>query len=87
MVHLAVVLNHTGGQLSIYRNGAPDGSAAWTDQLSVLTDVNNWLGRSQWAGDPTFTGMLHEFRIYNVALSATAIQTSFMGGTDPAFLN
>jgi hypothetical protein len=87
MVHIALVLDNTGNLLSLYRNGALDGSAAWADQPSVLMDVNNWLGRSQWSADPNLNGVLHEFRIYNVALSAAAVQASFMGGTDPAFLN
>ncbi len=70
-----------------YRNGALDGSVAGTDSLSQLTDVNNWLGRSQYLGDPDLRGTLYEFRIYNTALSQAAIQASFMAGTDPLFLN
>jgi len=87
MVHLAVVLDNTANQITLYRNGALDGSAPWNDSLSVLTDTNNWLGHSQWSGDPYFNGTLHEFRIYDAALSAAQVQASFMGGTDPPFLN
>jgi hypothetical protein len=36
--------------------------------------------------DPSFTGTLHEFRIYNTALSATEIRASFTSGPDPTFL-
>jgi hypothetical protein len=52
-----------------------------------LNDINNWLGRSQYAVDPSFSGTFHEFRIYNVALSAPAIQASFLGGPDASFLD
>ncbi len=87
MVQIAVVLDDASNQMSLYRNGALDGSVAWADSLSQLTDVNNWLGRSQYLGDPNLRGTLHEFRIYNAALSQAAIQASFMAGTDPLFLN
>lgn len=87
LTQLAVVVDDTNNQLLIYRNGAVDGSVALTDSLSVLTDVNNWLGRSQYVADPHFGGTIYEFRIYNVALSQASLQVSFAGGTDPAFLN
>ena len=87
VVHIAVVLNDTANTMSLYRNGVLDGTpATWVDTLSLLADVNNWLGRSQYL-DPNLTATLFEFRIYNVALSAAAIQESFAGGTDPLFLN
>jgi Concanavalin A-like lectin/glucanases superfamily len=48
-----------------------------------LSDVNNWLGRSQW-GDPLYDGSIDEFRIYNTALSAGEVADSFATGPDPA---
>ena len=75
------------GRVVLYRNGAFEGSVAFADSLSLLNDINNWLGRSQYAVDPSFSGTFHEFRIYNVALSAPAIQTSFLGGPDAGFLD
>ena len=36
--------------------------------------TQNWLGRSQYAADAYFTGLLDEFRIYNRALSAGEIR-------------
>jgi hypothetical protein len=86
VVHIAVVLNDTNNAMSMYRNGLPDGTVVWTDTLSLLVDVNNWLGRSQYL-DPNLAATLFEFRIYNVALPQAAIQESFAGGTDPLFLN
>ena len=52
----------------------------------MLADVNNWLGRSQFASDADFKGSLHEFRIYNVALGAADLKLSATLGADPAFL-
>jgi hypothetical protein len=72
--------------MSLYRNGGFEASIAFSDSFSMLNDVNNWLGRSQYAADPSFSGTLHEFRIYGVALSAAQVLASFIGGTDPGFL-
>jgi hypothetical protein len=33
----------------------------------------NWIGRSQFASDPYFNGLVDEFRIYRGALSAAQI--------------
>ena len=71
--------------MTLYRNGVLDGAIPFTDSLSLLNDVNNWLGRSQYAGDPPFTGTLHEFRIYNAALSADVVQASSTAGPNATF--
>jgi hypothetical protein len=86
VVHIVLVVDHVANLMTLYHNGAFEGSVAFPDSLTVLNDINNWLGRSQYVADPSFTGTLHEFRIYNAALTATEVQTSFLAGTDPAFL-
>jgi hypothetical protein len=87
LTQIAVVVDDTNNQLNLYRNGALDASAVLTDPLSVLNDINNWIGRSQYSGDPHLGATIYDFRIYNVALPAASVQASFTGGTDPAFLN
>jgi hypothetical protein len=83
--HIAAVFNDSGDQLLLYLNGAllASGALGSSDHLSALTDNNNWLGRSQFAEDDEFAGSFHEFRIYNQALSASEIMTSFQKGSDP----
>ena len=83
--HLAVVVDDANDIISLYLNGNPEGSVAWTGALSAINEVNAWLGRSNFAVDPEFNGILHEFRIYRVALNATQIRTSYVAGPDPAF--
>jgi hypothetical protein len=87
MVHVAVVVDDTNNQMTLYKNGAFESSIAFTDSLSMLTDVNNWLGRSQYSADTSFAGTIYEFRIYGAALSANAVLASYLAGTNPAFLN
>jgi hypothetical protein len=86
MVQIVLVVDDASNLMTLYRNGAFEGSVAFPDSLSMLNDVNNWIGRSQYVADPSFSGTLHEFRIYNAALSAAEVQASFVAGTDPAFL-
>jgi len=87
MVHLAVVVDDTNNQMTLYRNGALESSITFVDVLSSLNDINNWLGRSQYLADSGFGGTIHEFRIYAAALSQASLQVSFQAGPDPPFLN
>jgi len=83
-VHVAVVAG--GGALTLYIDGEPSGSVTFSGQLSGINDINNWIGRSQFGADGEFNGTFREFRIYNAALSAAVMQTSFEEGENPAFL-
>jgi len=84
--HVAVVIDDPNRSLALYLDGAAVGSAAISAPLSSINDVNCWLGRSQFATGPEYNGMLHEFRIYNIALSATQVQASFAAGIGPSYL-
>ena len=83
MTHVVVVFSGSSLSMSMYIDGAQIGSCTVNGGLSALMDNNNWLGRSQFGGDAEFGGTLHEFRIYDQALSATAITRSFHLGPDP----
>jgi hypothetical protein len=82
--HVAVVVDAQGHTLRLYIDGALAGSTAFQNQLSELSDVNNWLGQSQFSTDPLFEGSLLEFRIYGAALSAEQIALSFDLGPEAA---
>jgi hypothetical protein len=84
---LVLVVDDTHDVMTLYRDGALEGSRPFLDSLSMLNDINNWLGRSQYSFDPQFNGTFYEFRIFSAPLSANAVRTLFLGGTDPAFLN
>lgn len=47
--------------------------------LATLSDVNNWLGRSQFP-DPLIDAKYDDFRIFNTALSAQDVLTDFNAG-------
>lgn len=74
--HLAVTISGTTGTL--YVNGtAVAQNTSMTINPSVLgTLTNNWLGRSNFSGDPVYAGAFDEFNVYSRALTAAEI-TSF----------
>jgi len=69
---VAVTLNGNTGIL--YLNGLPVGTnnAMTLRPSSLGSTANNYLGRSQYP-DPYLDGVIDEFRIYNVGLSAAEI--------------
>jgi hypothetical protein len=50
--------------------------------LASINDVNCWLGRSQFAGDPQLNANFNEFRVYNGVLNESAIRSLYAAGTD-----
>lgn len=82
LTHVAVVINETEQQAALFVDGLQTASTHFPGTLSDVYDVNNWLGRSQYLADPGFEGSFSEFRIYNRALSATELATSFESGPD-----
>jgi hypothetical protein len=83
--HVAVVFDGQASTVSMYVNGQPHvGPAPVNGTLSQLDDHHLWLGRSQFASYPYFNGRIHEFRIYDQALSAAAIAESFTKGPEPS---
>jgi hypothetical protein len=82
--HVGVVIDAGAHLMSLFVNGAivDDTALAQDDPLSYVYDINNWLGRSQFAADVGFSGSFLEFRIYSVALTAAQLQASHDAGPD-----
>jgi hypothetical protein len=85
--HLACVIDAgaaDGGAPSaaVYIDGTLVQRTPLISTLSGLTDVNNWLGRSQFGADPEFSGTYYEFRIHSSALTQQQITASIAAGPD-----
>src|SRR4030095_11277037 len=82
-----IVLSYDAGDQNWrwYRNGVLMQVLPDTEGLSTLTDVNNWLGRSNWSNDANADAVLHELRIYKYALTEAQIRGNFSSG--PATIN
>jgi hypothetical protein len=80
-VHVAVVIDGAAATLALYQDGALIGTAPTLDTtLALMNDVNNWLGRSQFALDEELQGTLEEVRIYSAARSAAQIASDVAAG-------
>ena len=81
-----MVVDAKAQELILFMNGVEQGRTPLTEPLSAVEDVNNWLGRSQFAVDTRFGGSFHEFRIYDRALTQLQLMESLAFGPSPAFL-
>ncbi|WP_459803237.1 beta-L-arabinofuranosidase domain-containing protein [Herbidospora sp. RD11066] len=72
--HLAVTL--AGSTATLYLNGAVAGTNTrmTLSPASLGTPVNNWLGRSNYPGDPVFPGALDDVNLWSRALTQAEIQ-------------
>jgi hypothetical protein len=89
LTHVAVTFDAATETLALYLDGAFESSKVSTTtpvRLSVINDINCWLGRSQFVADPELAATLEEFRIYAEALSAAQIRASFTAGVNAGFL-
>jgi hypothetical protein len=80
--HVGVVVDAVNHRMSLFVNGAIVGAVdlVQDDPLSYVYDVNDWLGRSQFAQDDGFVGTFIEFRIYAAALTPSQMQASYDAG-------
>jgi hypothetical protein len=83
--HLVLVVDDSNDELRLYLNGSLSAMNGFTEHLSSLNDVNNWLGRSNYL-DPPLKGSIEEFRVYDVALDAALVKASHDFGPNPSFL-
>ena len=73
-----------GCQARWFRNGVLQNSEDFPFHLDQLSDVNNWIGRSMYAGDSNSNLSLNEFRIYRRVITPAEISASFAAGPDPS---
>ncbi|HVT09864.1 MAG TPA: LamG domain-containing protein, partial [Polyangia bacterium] len=75
--HVAIVLGPAGGAL--YMNGvvAQTNAALKLRPADLGMTVNDWLGRSQFTGDPNFDGEIDQLLIYAAALTPEQVAALF----------
>lgn len=80
--HVALVIEPTAQAIRLYQDGLLVSDCFLARPLSLIEDVNNWLGRSNYVADLDFGGSFDEFRIYAAALTAEELAHSFVAGPD-----
>jgi hypothetical protein len=83
---VGVLIDASNHKMSLFVNGVIAGAVDLTqdDPLSYVYDINDWLGRSQFAQDDGFSGTFLEFRIYDSALTPAQVEMSYAAGPDAA---
>jgi hypothetical protein len=79
---ITAVQDDKSSQVRLYINGVAVGGEAALFAMKMMTDNNNWLGRSEWGGDPMFEGSFDEVRLYDTALSGEQIAADYLAGPD-----
>jgi hypothetical protein len=85
MVHRAaqVALALQGGvRATLYLDGDELASQPTAITPAKIDDRNNWLGKSQYTGNPGYDGSFEEVRIYNVALSSCQLHALLVRGPE-----
>ena len=72
-VHVAVTLSGSTGTLYVDGAAVSSNTAMFQAPFRLESTKQNWLGKSQYSADPTFSGRIDDFRIYRGALSAAQI--------------
>ncbi len=73
------VTEDSSGTLTLYLNGVQVGqtTGATVNPASIGVPSNNWIGKSQVATDPPFTGRLSNLAFYASALSASQVLSHY----------
>jgi hypothetical protein len=66
--------------MKVYVNGVFIRQRTNCFAMSVVDDIECWLGRSHYTGDPGFKGTIDEFRIYDYPISAPWVMSAFNAG-------
>lgn len=71
--HVAVTLS--GTTLTLFVNGVAVGSdgEVFINPFQLRRTTQNWIGKSKWPNDPTFNGLVQDFRIYRGALTGSQV--------------
>jgi Concanavalin A-like lectin/glucanases superfamily len=83
--HLVLVVDDTNNELRLFLNGSIAALTGFGQSLASLQDVNNWVGRSNFADAP-LKATIEEVRIYEVALTQAQVTASYGFGPNPSFL-
>lgn len=78
--HYVIVFDPDFAEWRLYRNGFLMEVLPETQGPKSIEDVNNWLGRSEFAGDQYFNGTFNELRVYNYTLSESEIRGNTVAG-------
>ncbi len=81
--HLVVTWDGTNSMVSLYVNGvlvSRDNNPHF--DLTDMTDVTNYIGRSRWSADTSFVGSFDELRLWQGVLTTSEVAQHYTNGAD-----
>jgi len=80
--HVVYVINAGARTARVFVDGVQVGENTGVSltPAAVGPTANDWLGRSQYGGDPFFKGVYDEFRIWDGAMTPARVAASFASG-------
>jgi len=80
--HFVITWDEASGLVVVYENGVQVGAFTTPAAMNAVTDVNVWLGRSNWVNDENMQGEFDEFRVYDKVFPPEHVRASFAVGPD-----
>lgn len=81
--HMAMTFDDATDTVTLYVDGVEVAkNASVTNTLASIGITKAYLGKAQWEKDPCLGGSVDEFRIYDTALSAAEVASSYHLGPD-----
>jgi len=81
--HVVTVFDSAADLISVYIDGNPVDSVAWTGEIFELGNtVQNFIGAAVFFNDPDWTGTIGEMRVWRGAFSSANAAVSFSNGED-----
>ena len=77
--HVAVTWTANTGTLYVGGAKVAQNTGMTLNPSALGTTTQNWLGRSEYMGDPYLSGQIDNFRIYDRALSTADVQALYVG--------
>ena len=81
-MHQVAVVFVSSSYTELYSDGVQVGRTNVAYALSDISDLNDWIGRSQWRDNHTFEGTYDELRIYGRALTPCQVAAQNAAGPD-----
>lgn len=80
--HIVATVDGVSQAMELWFDGKRINRRGFTGSLAQLSDINAWIGRSNWSADAFFSGWFNEFRLYSTPLTPLEVAVSRAAGPD-----
>ena len=77
LVHVVFTYDSDDSVSRLYVNGEMVDVDNAVFALAGIPDINNWIGRAQYSGDPMFSGQINDLKIYTGIMTAAEVEAAY----------